>query len=131
MPEFARHRAAFESFIEAMHGGAHEVEIARCLATDVVLNGPLSDEPLVGRAAVVEAIQAVAALATDLTYTEVLSGPTHHAAVFRLRIDDTVVDGMDLVLLDEDGKIAAVTIWWRPLPSAIDMQGRLADALAH
>jgi hypothetical protein len=99
------------------------------LAENVVLNSPLSDEPLTGREAVVEAIQTVHRLAADLTYKEVLSGETHHAAFFRLQIEDTVVNGMDYALLDADGKIAEVTIWWRPLPSAVEMQGHLAHVL--
>ena len=76
-----------------------------------------------------EAIQTVHRLATDLTYKEVLSGETHHAAVFRLQIEDTVVMGTDYALLDADGKIAEVTIWWRPLPSAVEMQGHIARVL--
>ena len=69
------------------------------------------------------------ARSADLTYKEVLSGETHHAAYFRLQIEDTVVDGMDYILLDADGKIAEVTIFWRPLPSGVQMQRHLADAL--
>ncbi|ORA82196.1 hypothetical protein BST28_04170 [Mycolicibacter kumamotonensis] len=129
MTEFAQHRAAVVSFIDGMHGGADHDTIAGHLAEDVVLNGPLGDEPLIGREAVVEAIQTVSALATDLTYQEVLSGPSHHAAYFRLPIGDTAVDGTDYFLLDADGKIAEVTIWWRPLPSAVEMQGHLAQVL--
>ncbi|WP_245845468.1 hypothetical protein [Mycobacterium arosiense] len=68
-------------------------------------------------------------MATDLAYREVLSGKAHHAAYFRLQIDDTVVDGMDYIPLHADGKIAEVTIWWRPPPSAVQMQGRLAGLL--
>ncbi len=67
--------------------------------------------------------------AAQLTYKEVLTGETHHAAYFRLQIEDTVVDGMDHIWLDADGKIAEVTIWWRPLPAGVQMQGHLADAL--
>jgi hypothetical protein len=62
-------------------------------------------------------------------HKEVLSGETHHAAYFRLQVEDTVVDGMDYILLDADGKIAEVTIWWRPLPSGVQMQRRLAGLL--
>ncbi len=94
-----------------------------------MLYGPLGDEPLTGRDAVLEAIRGVGTVATDLTYKEVLSGETHHAAYFRLQIEDTVVDGMDYILLDADGKIAEVTIWWRPLPAGVEMQRHLADAL--
>jgi hypothetical protein len=53
-------------------------------------------------------------VATNLSYTEVLSGETHHAAFFRLQINDTTVDGMDYVRLDADGKIAELTIFWPP-----------------
>ena len=69
------------------------------------------------------------ARAADLTYKEVLSGETHHAAYFRLQIEDTAVNGMDYILLDADGKIAEVTIFWRPLPSGVALQRNLADAL--
>ena len=40
-----------------------------------------------------------------------------------------VVNGMDYALLDADGKIAEVTMYWRPLPSAVEMQGHLAHVL--
>ena len=106
MTTFAQHRAAFESFLDCVQGGAGKDAIAGCLAENVVLTGPLSDEPLTGREAVAEAIQTVHTLAADLTYEEVLSGETHHAAFFRLQIEDTVVNGMDYALLDADGKIA-------------------------
>ena len=33
---------------------------------------------------------------------------------------------MDYILLNADGEIAKVTIFWRPLPSTVEMQGHLA-----
>ena len=129
MTNFAPHRDTVESFVDAMHGGADADALAEILAEDVVLYGPLADEPLTGREAVLEAMQTVGAVAADLTYSEVLSGETHHAAYFRLQIEDTVVNGMDYILLDADAKIAEVTIWWRPLPSGVQMQGHLAGLL--
>jgi hypothetical protein len=110
MTTFAQDRAAFESFLDCVQGGAGKDVIAGYLAENVVLIGPLSDEPLTGREAVAEVLQTVYTLAADLTYEEVLSGETHHAAFFRLQIEDTVVNGMDYALLDADGKIAEVTI---------------------
>lgn len=95
-------------------------------AENAVLNSPLGDEPLIGRESVVEAKQTVHRLA-DLSYKEILSGETHHAASFRLQLEDTVVNAMDYARVDADGKIAEVTIWWRPLPSAVEMQGHLAQ----
>jgi hypothetical protein len=117
-----------EFFVDTMHGGADKDALSGILAEDVALYSPLSDEPVTGREAVLDAMRGVGG-AADLTYKEVLSGDTHHAAYFRLQIEDTVVDGMDYILLDADGKIAEVTIWWRPLPSGVQMQRHLAEAL--
>ena len=129
MTTFAPYRDTVEAFVDRMHGGADKDALSGILAEDVVMYGPLGDEPLTGREAVLEAMRGVGEVATDLTYKEVLSGETHHAAYFRLQIEDTVVDGMDYILLDADGKIAEVTIWWRPLPSGVQMQHRLAGLL--
>jgi SnoaL-like domain len=129
MTTFAPHRDTVEAFVDHMHGGADRDALSAILAEEVVMYGPLADEPVTGRQAVLEAMRSVGAVATDLTYKEVLSGETHHAAYFRLQIEDTVVNGMDYILLDADGKIAEVTIWWRPLPAGVQMQRHLAGLL--
>jgi hypothetical protein len=129
MTTFAPHRDTVKAFVDCMHGGADKDALYGILAEDVVMYGPLGDEPLTGRDAVLEAMRTVGTVAADLTYEEVLSGQTHHAACFRLQIDDTVVDGIDYILLDANGKIAEVTIWWRPLPSGVAMQRHLGGLL--
>jgi hypothetical protein len=129
MTIFARHRDTVKAFVTAMHGGADETALSRILAENVKLYGPLSDEPVAGREAVLGAIRGIGTVATDLTYAEVLSGETHHAAHFRLQVQDTIVNGMDYIRLDADGRIAEVTIWWRPLPAAVQMQRHLAGLL--
>lgn len=129
MTTLAPHRDTVRAFVEAMHGGADQRALATILADDVVLYGPLGDDPITGRDSVLHAMQSVGTEATDLTYDEVLSGDTHHAAHFRLQVGDTVVNGMDYFLLDADGKIAEVTIWWRTLPAGVQMQRRLASLL--
>jgi hypothetical protein len=128
MTTFTPHRETVEAFVDYMHAGADKDALSGILAEDVVLYSPLGDEPTTGREAVLEAMRGVGGSA-ELTYKEVLSGETHHAAYFRLQIEDTAVDGMDYIRLDADGKIAEVTIWWRPLPSGVQMQRRLAGRL--
>jgi hypothetical protein len=129
MTTFAPHRDTVTAFVDHMHSGADKDALSGILAEDVVLYSPLGDEPVTGRDAVLEAMQGVGTVAADLTYKEVLSGETHHAASFRLQIEDTAVDGMDYIRLDSDGKIAEVTIFWRPLPSGVQMQRHLAGLL--
>jgi hypothetical protein len=129
MTTLAPHRDTLESFVDCIHGGADENALTRLLAEDVVLYGPFGDEPVAGREAAVATIKTVNSLSSDDTYMEVLSGETHHAAHFRLQVGDAAVNGIFFVLLDADGKIAEVSIFYRTLPSGVALQRNLADAI--
>jgi hypothetical protein len=129
MTTFAPHRDTLESFIDCIHGGADEDTLTHLLAEDVVMYSPLGGEPITGREAAVETIRTVNRLAVDDSYKEVLSGDTHHAAFYRLQVGDAAIDGIFFVLLDADGKIAEVTIFWGPLPDGVELQRELADVL--
>lgn len=129
MTIFAPHRDSLKSFIDCIHHGADKETLTRLLAEDVRLYGPFSDEQITGREAVVQAIQTANRLASDDTYLEVLSGETHHAAHYRLQIGDAAVNGILFVLLDTDGRIAEITIFYRTLPAGVALQRNLAGAL--
>jgi ketosteroid isomerase-like protein len=51
MTTFAPHRDTVESFVDSMHG-ADKNALSGILAEDVVMYGPLGDEPVTGREAV-------------------------------------------------------------------------------
>jgi hypothetical protein len=129
MTTFAPHRDTLESFVDCINGGADKDTLTGLLAEDVMLYGPFSDEPVTGREAAVETIKRVNALSSDDTYTEVLSGDTHHAAHFRLQVGDAAVNGIFLVLLDLNAKIAEVSIFYRTLPDGVALQRNLAQAI--
>jgi hypothetical protein len=129
MTTFAPHRDTMESFVDCIHGGADKDALTGLFAEDVVLYSPLGDEPFTGREAVVEVTQTDNRLAVEDRYNEVFSGPTHHAARFRLQLEDGGIDGIYQVLLNDDGKLAEVMIWWRPLPAGVQLQRVLAGVL--
>ena len=133
MTSFAPHRDTLESFVDCINGagidGVDTDTLSRLLAKDVVIYGPFGDDPVSGRDAVVETIRSVNRLSTDDTYTEVLSGDTHHAAHFRLQIGDAAVNGIFMVLLNLDGEIAEVSIFYRTLPAGVALQQNMANAL--
>jgi hypothetical protein len=129
MTTFAAHRDTLEAFVDCIHGGVDENTLAGLLAEDVALYGPFGDEPVTGRDAAVQTIKKVNTLSSDDTYMEVLSGETHHAAHFRLQVGDAAVNGIFFVLLDADGKIAEVSIFYRTLPAGIALQRNLAEAI--
>ncbi|MHA3021584.1 hypothetical protein ACXPWS_15150 [Mycobacterium sp. BMJ-28] len=129
MTTFAPHRETLESFVDCIHGGVDENTLSWLLAEDVRLYGPFGDEPVVGREAAVATIKRVNTLSSDDTYMEVLSGQTHHAAHFRLQVGNAAVNGIFFVLLDADGKIAEVSIFYRTLPAGVALQRNLAEAI--
>ncbi len=133
MTSFAPHRDTLESFVDCINGaginGVDTDALSRLLAEDVVIYGPFGDDPVSGRDAVVETIRSVNRLSTDDTYTEVLSGDTHHAAHFRLQIGDAAVNGIFMVLLNLDGEIAEVRIFYRTLPAGVALQQNMANTL--
>ena len=129
MTTFAPHRDTLESFVDCINGGADRDILTRLLAEDVVLYGPFGDEPITGREVAVETIKTVNGLSSDDTYLEVLSGETHHAAHFRLQVGDAAVNGIFFVLLDADGKIAEVSIFYRTLPTGVALQRNLAHVI--
>lgn len=75
----------------------------------------------------VDCIKAVNGMSSDDTYLEVLSGETHHAAQFRLQVGDAAVNGIFMVLLDADGPIAEVSIFYRTLPAGVALQRNLSE----
>jgi hypothetical protein len=126
---FAPHRDTLESFVDCIHGGADKDTLTGLLAEDVMLYGPFGEEPIVGRETAVETIKTVNGISSDDTYFEVLSGDTHHAAHFRLQVGDASVNGIFFALLDADGKIAEVSIFYRTLPAGVALQRNLADVI--
>lgn len=129
MTAFAPHRDTLEQFVDCINGGADKETLTRPLAEDVVLRGPFGDEPVTGREVAVKTMKTVNGLSSDDTYFEVLSGDTHHAAHFRLQVGDAAVNGIFLVLLDTDGKIAEVNIFYRTLQAGVALQRELAELL--
>jgi hypothetical protein len=129
MTTFAPHRDTLESFVECIHGGADKDTLASLFAEDVVLYSPLGGDPITGRETVVEVSKTVNRMAVEDSYREVFSGPTHHAARYRLQVEDAAIDGIYQVLLNAEGKIAEVTIWWGPLPAAVELQRVLSKVL--
>ena len=127
MTTLAPHRDTMESFVDCINGGADEETLRGLLAENVRLYGPFSDEPVIGRETAVETIKAVNGVSSDDTYLEVLSGDTHHAAHFRLQVGDAAVNGIFFVLMNHDGMIAEVSIFYRTLPAGVALQRNLSE----
>ena len=95
------------------------------LADDVVFHSPITFKPFEGRAAVSMLLSIVVRTFEDFRYTDELDGDEVKALVFKARVGDRQVEGLDLLRFDADGKIADFTVMVRPLSGAT----ALADAV--
>lgn len=75
MTAFAQDRTAFESLLACVDGRAGKDAVAPCLAENVVLNSPILDEPVTGRDAVADVLQALHALGALTTGRHSAAGP--------------------------------------------------------
>ena len=92
------------------------------LADDIVLLGPLYDEPIEGRDAVVTIlsgfIETIDRLEVDLT----MRSGSDVAVFFTFMSDGITVKGNERLHVDENGLIDGIEVAWRPLPAAVQIQ---------
>lgn len=100
------------------------------LAEYVILESPIADVPYVGREQVGNVIARLIDAFDEFTVTEIIVNDGYFAVVTNARIGTTEIDGVDLVGINAEGKVASLSIHSRPLRAVVELQNRLAPALA-
>jgi hypothetical protein len=112
---------------------AKDVErLGELLSEDVVLHSPILFHGFEGREIVSQILAHVAASVEDPTYTDELVEGNTVCLRFKGKVGDLELEGIDFLELDDEGKIAELTVFMRPL-SAItafneQMKARLEAA---
>lgn len=114
------------AFREAVEAGDVEAATA-LLAEDVVFRSPAVFAPYKGRAVVEMILRAVFATFEDFRYSDALEGDDVSALVFSARVGDRGLDGVDLIRLDDEGRIRELTVFVRPMSGL----RALADAMGE
>jgi SnoaL-like domain len=118
----ARFRAAIES---ADLDAAGEL-----LAGEIVFHSPVTFHPFTGRDTVRRLLGEVAQVFEDFRYTDEISTGEAHALIFRARVGDREIEGMDLLRVGADGLIADFTVMLRPLSALIPFAQAMAERVA-
>lgn len=100
------------------------------LADDVVFNSPVAFKPFEGREAVGQVLAAVMETFDDFRYTDELEAGDVHALVFRARVGDKELEGLDLLRLDADGKVSDFTVMVRPASGLMALGERMGPKVA-
>lgn len=103
--------------------------LAEHLADDVVLESPIFATPFIGKEAALGVVKILLAVVDEFEVTEVISGETRAAIMLRIRAGDAEVTGVDDLTVDADGRIAKMSIQWRPLEKIVAIQQRLAPLI--
>ncbi len=98
------------------------------MADDVILNTPLVAEPFTGKAAIRSVVGPLLGVVDTFDFHEIMQGPEHVSSFFRVTVGSIELDGMDYWRINEAGLIQEMTVLWRPLPAAAEVQRKLAPA---
>jgi SnoaL-like domain len=103
--------------------------LGQTLCEDVVLHSPVLFRGFEGRDTVVAVLTQVAATLEDLSYTDELAVGKTVALRFKAHVGDRELEGIDFLELDDDGKIAEVTVFMRPLSALTSFNEQMAARL--
>lgn len=111
-------REAFRKAVESRSIG----EMMAPFAEDAVLHSPITFKPFEGRAAIRILLGILLEVFQDFRYTDELASDdtSTQALVFRARVRDRDLEGIDLIRFDEAGRIVDLTVFIRPR-SAIEV----------
>ncbi len=104
--------------------------VQELFAADIVFHSPATFHPFVGRETVARLIGEVAQVFEGFHYTDELQSERTHALIFRARVGDREVEGIDLMRLDEDGLIVDFTVMVRPISGLLPFAQAVGERLA-
>lgn len=120
-------RQVFRQAVEA-----HDLDrLMAAFAEDAVLHSPITFQPFEGRAAIRRLLGIILSVAQDFRYTDELeSKDGTKALVFRARVRDRDVEGLDLIRFDDAGRIRDLTVMVRPRSGLEALLAEVAPRLA-
>ena len=105
---------------------------AACLAPDVVLISPLTDQfRFSGREQVRAVLDAVFAVVDDFVFDGAVGEGQTRTLLCRGRVGGQVLEEVQLLRLDDAGLISEITLFCRPLPALTALMQALGPELAR
>lgn len=94
----------------------------------MILEDPIDAGPVVGREQVAKVMSRVLDVVDEFTVTRIISGDGCFAVATTIRIGTTELDGIDLIGVNAEGKIASLATHLRPMRAVVALQERCASA---
>lgn len=103
--------------------------LTETLRDDVELHSPVLFRGFEGRDVVTGVLTHVAATLEDLTYVDELHEGDTVALRFKARVGDRELEGIDFLELDEEGRVAVLTVFMRPMSALTAFNERMMERL--
>ncbi|HEX4717304.1 MAG TPA: nuclear transport factor 2 family protein [Thermoleophilaceae bacterium] len=97
-----------------------------CLAMDVTFHSPVAHTPFEGKEVVGQVLLAVSQTFEDFEYTDEFEAGNTHALIFRARVGDKQLQGLDLLRLNDGGLIEELTVMVRPASGLMALGAAMA-----
>ena len=116
----------FQKAVESRHLDS----IIEAFSENAILNSPVSYKPIQGREAIRQLIAVLLAVFQDFHYTDQLKTTNGTLGlIFRTRIGDRQIEGLDLLRFDEKGLIRELTVMVRPRSAIEALQKEVGTRL--
>jgi hypothetical protein len=103
--------------------------LAETLREDVELHSPVLFRGFEGREVVTQVLVQVAATLEDLTYIDELHEGKTVALRFKARVGDRELEGIDFLELDDEERVAVLTVFMRPMSALTAFNERMMERL--
>jgi hypothetical protein len=103
--------------------------LTETLREDVELHSPILFRGFEGREIVSQVLTHVAATLEDLTYVDELHEGDTVALRFKARVGDRELEGIDFLELDEEGRVAVLTVFMRPMSALTAFNEQMMERL--
>ena len=103
--------------------------LTETLREDVELHSPILFRGFEGREMVGQVLTHVAATLEDLTYVDELHEGDTVVLRFKAHVGDRELEGIDFLELDEEGRVAVLTVFMRPMSALTAFNEKMAERL--
>ena len=101
------------------------------LAPDVVFRSPVVFKPYEGRDVVMHLLRNVLAIFEEFEYLDELRGEDTEALIFKARVGDRWVHGLDHLRVGADGLVTELMVMVRPMSGVIALAEAMGARLAE
>ena len=109
----------------------HDAQLlAEAMREDVVLHSPVLFRGFQGRDVVIQVLQFVGMTLEDFAYIDDVSEGDTVFLRFKAKVGERELEGIDVLKLDEDGRVADLTVFMRPLSAITAFNERMAAHFA-